>query len=97
MTFKLGASVNIVIEIAEESTGIATDPASVNIRIDLPDGSMAQEAVMQTDITGTFHHYYDIPAEPTGQIGVYSFRIIATDDNDRRAIYTSSFEAEASI
>ena len=52
---------------------------------------------MTNTAVGTYTYYYTIAAEPTGQIGIYPFRVTATDSSDRKAIHKSSFKAEASI
>jgi len=96
--FNLGATVRVTALMTDPDTGDAVEPNNVTIRIDLPDNTISQaETAMTNTILGTYLYYYTISAEPTGQIGIYPFRITVTGALDRKAIYKSSFTVEASI
>lgn len=97
-TYQLGESPRIEATITATATGAAADPSTVLISIEKPDGVLAVDGIAMTNsAVGSYYYDHTIPAETTGQIGTYKYKIVATGSGGRVTIAIGTFKAEASI
>ncbi|MCK5397802.1 MAG: hypothetical protein KAJ33_06105 [Thermoplasmata archaeon] len=96
--FFLGTSPEFNVVVTDED-GNESDPTTMVIRIDNPDGTTAQaDTAMTNDSVGNYSYTsYTIPAESSGQIGEYSARAKATGSDDRVTPQRFTFTAVKSI
>lgn len=77
-----------------DSEGTATNPTTIKITINKPDGSVGQIATnMETSETGAFYYDYLIPSVE----GTYNWKVTATGSGGRITIVKDSFVVERSI
>ena len=93
MLNQAGETIRLLVAITNNN-GIASDPATVNISINLPDGESAVTSVSMTK-TGTGSYYYDYLI--AANLGVYNWNVTAVGSGGRVTIEKDSFSVNTAI
>ena len=94
MTYQVGETPRLIATITDLG-GVATDPSSVKININKPDGVAAVEsASMAKDATGSYYYDYLLPIDV---LGTYRYNVTATGSTGRKTIVKDSFLVEGAF
>lgn len=93
MPDQIGETIRLLVTITNVD-GDASDPATVKISINLPDGEGSVVAVNMTKSeTGSYYYDYLIPSN----LGDYNWNVTATGSGGRITIVKDSFSATTAI